>query len=67
MLAPKENPTDASPIDQPVAWLGKGVGVRNCAGNRESKAPGIGGRTERFLARVFKRLAAEGMVERGEP
>jgi hypothetical protein len=28
----------------------------NVAGNRESKAPGIGDRVERFLGRVFRRL-----------
>jgi hypothetical protein len=27
------------------------------AGNRESSNPGIGGRTERFLVEVFRRLA----------
>ncbi len=33
------------------------VRVLNCAGNRESVAPGIGERAERFLAAVFRRLA----------
>ena len=40
-----------------VEWIrSKGVRVLNVAGNRESKAPGIGARTERFLARVFRSL-----------
>jgi hypothetical protein len=34
----------------------KGVRVCNVAGNRESKAPGIGARVERFLRDVFRRL-----------
>jgi hypothetical protein len=32
------------------------VRVLNVAGNRESRAPGIGARVERFLADVFRRL-----------
>jgi hypothetical protein len=36
------------------------VGVLNVAGNRESKAPGIGARLEAFLGRVFRRLAQGG-------
>ena len=32
------------------------IRVLNVAGNRESKAPGIGDRVERFLGQVFKRL-----------
>jgi hypothetical protein len=32
------------------------VRVLNVAGNRESRAPGIGDRIERFLADVFRRL-----------
>jgi hypothetical protein len=52
---------------QVVAWIGeKGVRTLNVAENRESNSPGIGARVERFLARVFKQLAAEGMVDRGE-
>ena len=40
-----------------VGWIEKtGVRVLNVAGNRESKAPGIGARVERFLAEVFRRL-----------
>jgi hypothetical protein len=38
-------------------WIvAKGIRTLNVAGNRESKAPGIGDRVERFLAAVFKRL-----------
>jgi hypothetical protein len=33
-----------------------GVRVLNCAGNRESKSPGLGARVEAFLVRVFRRL-----------
>jgi hypothetical protein len=42
-----------------IAWLGETPHVRvlMVAGNRESKAPGIGGRVERFLEVVFHRLA----------
>lgn len=41
-----------------AAWIvEKGVKVLNVAGNREGTAPGIGQRTEAFLARVFARLA----------
>jgi len=40
-----------------VAWLREhNVRVVNVAGNRESKAPGIGDRVERFLGAVFRRL-----------
>jgi hypothetical protein len=46
--------------------LGEGVGDRKCAENRESTSPGISERTERFLGAVFRKLAAEGLVERGE-
>jgi hypothetical protein len=36
-------------------WIaGKGVKVLNVVGNRESKAPGIGARVERFLGEVFR-------------
>jgi hypothetical protein len=44
----------------------KGIRVLNVAGNRESSAPGIGARVERFLGAVFRQLRAEGMVEQGE-
>jgi len=33
-----------------------GIRTLNVAGNRESKAPGIGDRVERFLGRLFRRL-----------
>jgi hypothetical protein len=33
------------------------VRVLNVAGSRESRAPGIGDRVERFLLEVFRRLA----------
>jgi hypothetical protein len=41
-----------------VAWLRSNpqITVLNVAGNRESKAPGIGGRVERFLGEVFRQL-----------
>lgn len=40
-----------------VAWLGtNGFRCINVAGNRESTAPGIGARVERFLIAVFRRL-----------
>jgi hypothetical protein len=42
-------------------WIGeKGVRVLNVAGSRESSAPGIGERTERFLGAVLRQLAEEG-------
>jgi hypothetical protein len=44
-----------------VAWIAEnGVRVLNVAGNRESLSPGIGDRVERFMARVFRRLAGSG-------
>ena len=41
-----------------VQWLRNHpqIQVLNCAGNRESKNPGIGQRVERFLIAVFKRV-----------
>jgi Circularly permutated YpsA SLOG family len=41
-----------------VQWLRNHpqIQVLNCAGNRESKNPGIGLRVERFLTVVFRRL-----------
>ena len=41
-----------------VQWLRNHpqIQVLNCAGNRESKNPGIGERVERFLTVVFKRV-----------
>jgi hypothetical protein len=40
---------------QVVAWLAeKGVRVLNVAGNRESTAPGVGERVERFLGAVLR-------------
>lgn len=33
------------------------------AGNRESKAPGVGGRAETFLAELFRLLLAEGIIK----
>ena len=43
-----------------AAWIAEQrVRVLNVAGNRESKAPGIGGRVERFLCVVFARLGYE--------
>jgi hypothetical protein len=42
-------------------WLAENrVRVLNVAGNRESKAPGLGARVERFLALVFRGPAAGG-------
>jgi hypothetical protein len=32
----------------------KGIRVLNVAGHRESRSPGIGGRVEAFLGRVFR-------------
>jgi hypothetical protein len=38
-------------------WIvAKGIRTRNVAGNRESHAPGIGEKVERFLAAVFRQL-----------
>ena len=38
-------------------WIvAKGIRTLNVAGNRETKAPGIGDRVERFLGAVFRRL-----------
>jgi Circularly permutated YpsA SLOG family len=38
-------------------WVARrGFGTLNVAGNRESKAPGVGARVERFMAEVFRRL-----------
>jgi hypothetical protein len=38
-------------------WIAaNGLRVLNVAGNRESKAPGIGARAERFMGEVFRRL-----------
>lgn len=38
-------------------WIARrGFGSLNVAGNRESKAPGIGVRVERFMGEVFARL-----------
>ncbi len=43
-----------------AAWLAPGrYKTLNVAGNRESKAPGIGVRVERFMAEVFRRLGYE--------
>ena len=41
-----------------VQWLRNHpqIQVLNCAGNRESKNPGIGERVEKFLMAVFKRI-----------
>jgi len=40
-----------------VAWIvAHEIHVLNVAGNRESRAPGIGARVERFLADVFRQL-----------
>jgi hypothetical protein len=42
---------------QVVEWIaGKNVRVLNVAGNRESKAPGIGVRVERFPLVVFRKF-----------
>jgi hypothetical protein len=55
------------PPEQVVEWIAKkGIRTLNVAGNLETNTPGIGERTERFLAVVFKRLAEEGMVSTGE-
>jgi hypothetical protein len=44
---------------QVAAWIVENrVKALNVAGNRESKAPGIGARVEAFLGRVFRRLAS---------
>jgi hypothetical protein len=50
--------TDVRPSDV-VDWIRctPGLKVLNVAGNRESKAPGIGDRVEGFLAEMFRRLA----------
>jgi Circularly permutated YpsA SLOG family len=41
-----------------AAWIERhGVKVLNVAGNRESKAPGIGERVEAFMRDVFVRLS----------
>jgi hypothetical protein len=41
-----------------AAWIvAEEVRVLNCAGNRESTAPGIGGRVEAFMVAIFRRLA----------
>jgi hypothetical protein len=43
--------------DRFVAWLTeRDVGTLNVAGNRESKAPGIGAWVEEYLAAVFRAL-----------
>lgn len=48
---------DTKPSDV-AEWITRGGFKRiNCAGNRESKAPGIGAKVERFMAEVFSRLA----------
>jgi len=42
-----------------AAWIAtEGVKVLNVAGNRESTAPGIGARVERFLLEAFRRITA---------
>lgn len=47
----KDRPSDV------VRWLGiSGFRVLNVAGNRESTAPGIGARVERFMLAVFGQL-----------
>jgi hypothetical protein len=50
------------PEDRPgdvVSWIAENnIRVLNVAGNRDRKALGIGGRVERFLAVVFRRLGA---------
>jgi hypothetical protein len=47
-----------------VAWIEeKGIRTLNLAGNRESAAPGIDARVERFLAMVFCQLQARGLIE----
>ncbi len=41
-------------------WVSRrGFKSLNVAGNRESKAPGIGVRVERFMAEVFRQLGRE--------
>jgi hypothetical protein len=46
-----------------VDWLvANKVRVLNVAGNREGMTPGIGKRAGRFLGRVFRRLAEEGLI-----
>jgi Circularly permutated YpsA SLOG family len=41
-----------------VSWIeANGVRVLNVAGSRESKAPGIGARVERFVGEVLRQLA----------
>jgi Circularly permutated YpsA SLOG family len=41
-----------------AAWLARNSGIKrlNVAGNRESKAPGIGDQVEQFLVAVFRRF-----------
>ena len=64
--------TDCERLGRPLVWVAPGLSrpshdvgflrssphVRAVmvAGNRESRAPGIGGRVERFLCDVFRRL-----------
>jgi hypothetical protein len=52
-------PSDAA------AWLRARtlLTVLNIAGNRESKAPGIGQSVERFLTELFRQLGQEGMSQ----
>jgi len=47
---------EVRPSDVTVWIVARQVKVLNVAGNRESKAPGIGDRVERFLVEVFRRL-----------
>jgi Circularly permutated YpsA SLOG family len=42
---------------QVAAWISESpIRVLNVAGNRESKAPGIGHSVERFLTELFRQL-----------
>jgi hypothetical protein len=46
---------DHTPPSDVAAWIvAEELRVLNVAGNRESKAPGIGARAERFLIAVFR-------------
>jgi hypothetical protein len=46
-----------TPTSEVADWIeGSVARVVNCAGERESKSPGIGERVERFLGDVFAHL-----------
>lgn len=52
------DPTREEHVDKVAQWLEKTApGVLNVAGPRESKFPGVQGKTTAFLRRVFARLS----------